>query len=70
MGKDFIHRFDQSVAALLAHPFRFRKIYKETRRAPLDRFPYGLIYRVQEDVITVVACMHARRHQSYWQSRV
>jgi hypothetical protein len=62
LGPDFLHSVDQCVSAITENPFRFRKVHGETRRAPLGRFSYGLIYKVVEDEIVLLACMHSRRH--------
>ena len=35
--------------------------YRQTRRVNLRRFPYSLFYRIIDDQIIVVACMHGRR---------
>jgi plasmid stabilization system protein ParE len=35
----------------------------------LRRFPYSLFYRIIDDQVIVVACMHGRRHPRRWQSR-
>ena len=36
----------------------------------VHRFPYGVIYRIQGQVIQVIAVMHLRRHPDYWKGRV
>lgn len=69
LGKDFLRQVEECVSAIAENPFRFRRAHKETRRARIDRFPYGLLYRVTEDEIVVVACMHSRRHPRRWQGR-
>ena len=35
----------------------------------LRRYPYSVIYRVDEGNVLVVAVAHARRSASYWQGR-
>jgi len=35
----------------------------------LKRYPYRLIYRVEEDVIAIVAVGHGRRRPRYWEDR-
>jgi plasmid stabilization system protein ParE len=35
----------------------------------LRRFPYSLFYRIIDDQVIVVACMHGRRHPRRWRSR-
>ncbi len=33
------------------------------------RFPYHIIYRVDDDLLTVIAVAHHRRRPRYWQGR-
>lgn len=42
----------------------------ETRRKLLQRFPYTLIYLVEDEQLYVVALMHQRREPGYWHTRV
>ena len=39
------------------------------RRFPLSGFPFALIYRVNGDVLQVVAFAHQRRRVGYWSRR-
>ena len=43
--------------------------YPSVRLWPLRGFPYTLVYRVQGDVITVMAVAHQSRGPGYWQGR-
>lgn len=36
----------------------------------LDRFPYGLFYKIEGDTIAVFACFHASRDPKVWQNRI
>jgi len=69
LGRAFLESVDECVSAITENPFRFRKVHGETRRAPVGRFSYGLIYNVVEDEIVLLACMHSRRHPRRWQDR-
>ena len=40
-----------------------------TRRLPLRRFPYAIVYREREAEIQVVAFAHDSREPGYWRSR-
>jgi hypothetical protein len=40
-----------------------------TRRVPLNRFPYTVVYRETEIEIQIVAFAHNRRKPGYWSSR-
>jgi hypothetical protein len=53
-----------------AHPTGWHPLSSHTRRCRLRRFPYGVIYNIDQDVILVVAVTHLHRRPAYWQGRV
>ena len=40
------------------------------RRFPMRRFPFALIYRIDADVLRVIALSHRRQRPGYWRGRV
>jgi plasmid stabilization system protein ParE len=44
-------------------------IERGTRRLPLNRFPYTVVYRETEIEIQIVAFAHNSRKPGYWSSR-
>jgi len=42
-----------------------------TRRVPLQRFPFKVVYRWEpgDDVVRVVAIAHGKRRDGYWRAR-
>jgi toxin ParE1/3/4 len=40
------------------------------RRCRTHRFPYGLIYQLQNDRIVIFAVAHLRRRPGYWRDRL
>ena len=40
-----------------------------TRKLSLDRFPYTLVYRIDGDIVRVLAFMHQSRRPDYWRHR-
>lgn len=69
LGQDFLRKVDQTISTVADNPLRFRTILRETRRAPLQRFPYGILYRIRNEKILIVAYMHVRRDPRRWQTR-
>jgi len=69
LGAAFRRALDIAVAAVENHAEAYAVIHRSTRRVLLSRFPYGLYYRVLEQNIVVVACMHGKRHPRTWRSR-
>lgn len=39
------------------------------RRWPLQRFPYYVIYRIDEGAVLILAVAHERRRPAYWSGR-
>jgi toxin ParE1/3/4 len=59
------------VAVILRDPYIRPEIEPGVRRYLIDRFPFGLIYRMlSADVVEIIAVMHLHRHQSYWRGRL
>ena len=70
LGEEFLEAVRQTLLRVETQPEQYPVIRRKIRRALLQRFPYGLYYRVYEDHIVIVACMHGRRSPRRWQSRL
>jgi plasmid stabilization system protein ParE len=74
LGHDFRAELKLAFDQIRNNPRRFalmeyRSLEGEVRRAILDRFPYLVVFEVFENEILVLAVSHAKRDQSYWESR-
>jgi len=69
LGEEFLEATGLVIESVMANPELFPIIHRQTRRVLLRRFPYGLYYRIVDDQIVIVACMHGRRDPRRWQSR-
>lgn len=69
LGVEFRAAIQRTLTTIAANPRFYPIVHRDTRRALLRRFPYGVYYREFSDVIAVVACVHSHRHPRYWQSR-
>ena len=70
LGTEFLRAVDVTLAEIARMPERFPLVYREARRAFLRRFPYAVYFVAAPDLISVVACMHARRDPRRWEERV
>ena len=61
LGSEFIRVVDKNLASIQKNPFAYPIIYNNVRRKLLPRFPYGLFYIIQENLIFVFACFHVKR---------
>lgn len=48
----------------------YPEVHRNTRRAVIRRFPFGVYFRIEDATVVVVAVMHASRHPLRWKSRV
>lgn len=65
LGKAFLNEVEAATEEILRHPLMWRRIKGRFRRYLIPRFPYALIYVIQEDIIYVAAVMHLKRRPGY-----
>jgi plasmid stabilization system protein ParE len=70
LGTEFLRAVDVTLAEIVRMPERYPFVRGDVRRAHLRRFPYGVYFVAAPDLISVVACMHARRDPRRWEERV
>ena len=61
LGSEFLRAVDASLAFIRRNPLAYHRVHKDMRRVLLRKFPYGLFYVVESDVMVVLACFHVRR---------
>jgi len=69
LGPAFRRALGIAVAAAENQPEAHPVIHRNTRRVLLRKFPYALYYRILEENIAVVACIHGKRHPRIWRAR-
>ena len=69
LGNDFLD-VQQAVDRLSDYPNSGEPIDSGLKRTLLHRFPFSLIYVVEQTGIVIVAVAHYGRAPGYWRSRV
>lgn len=70
LGLEFLDEIERTVQRILMQPEAWTKISACHRRCRSRRFPYGVIYSVESEVVVIAAVMDLRRHPDFWKSRV
>jgi plasmid stabilization system protein ParE len=70
LGHEFILAFEQTLEEIRLFPGLGTKIEENCRRRRFKRFPYGVVFRVHEGDIYVLAVMHLHRRPGYWKDRL
>src|SRR6187431_3362817 len=68
-GAAFLAAFESAIDSIAEAPLRYPTYVAETRRCRLRRFPIGVVFRVTNDEIQVIAVAHERRRPAYWVDR-
>jgi plasmid stabilization system protein ParE len=70
LGEEFLKELAISFFRIREHPFSCSIDFDEYRRCLMARFPYGVVYRIEDERVLVFAVGHLRRRPGYWKERV
>lgn len=70
LGLEFLLVFDAAVERLRRLPEGHELVARRTRKALLRRFPYLVLYAVEEEQVVITAVFHGRRDPRRWSDRV
>ena len=69
LAQAFINAIEDVVYRIKESPTRYVFIDNEIRRCMVRRFPYGILYTIEQDYILILAVMHCSREPGYWKNR-
>ncbi len=70
LGIDFLNELEVSYQAIKEMPNTWPNFQNGFKRFLLSKFPYSVIYQINEQIIYIVAVMNNSRKPGYWQERV
>jgi plasmid stabilization system protein ParE len=62
LGQEFVVALEENYEKIIANPFLYQIGYKNFRIAVMQRFPYKIVYRIDEDTVVVFAVFHTSRN--------
>jgi plasmid stabilization system protein ParE len=69
LGADFAAEIHAAIQRAATMPQAWPRIDGDIRRVLTNRFPYGVLYAINDASIFILAVMHLRRHPDYWRTR-
>jgi plasmid stabilization system protein ParE len=69
LGHQFLDEVLAVITSIAETPLRYPVVHRNTRRALIRRFPFGAYYRVDNNIIVVIAVMHGSRDPRRWKTR-
>ena len=66
LGEEFIRSIELQLKHLEQTPLLYAEVIPKVRRALLPRFPYGIFFALQDNVIFILAVIHDARNPKLW----
>lgn len=66
LGVEFLKEFDAALARILDNPSQYQIVDDDIRRAPLHRFPYGIMHAASDEEILILTSFHGNRDPRRW----
>ena len=70
LGDNFLSILESAIRDLCEQPEAWPDIGYGVRKRQLRRFPYSVLYQIDDDEIVIIAVMHQRRRPHYWVERL
>ena len=70
LGFEFIEAVRAAIRRILAHPLAWAPLDHEFRRCRTSRFPFGLIYSIENGNVLIVSVMHLHRNPNAWRQNL
>jgi toxin ParE1/3/4 len=67
LGRRFREVIDALTGRMSANSLHFPVVFKNVRSAIRRRFPYSLLFVIEDGTLLVITCFHASRDSSRWQ---
>jgi plasmid stabilization system protein ParE len=69
LGQEFLDEFVAMSDRLSESPLVYPTVHRKTCRALLNRFPFGVFFRMAGTDVVIVAVMHGSRSPHRWRGR-
>ena len=62
LGEEFLHAVLKESDHIRVYPFAYPKKYKDIRELVMKKFPYLILYRIEEDLVYVHAIFNSHQN--------
>jgi len=69
VAQAFINVIEDAVYRIKESPTRWAKFDEDVRRCLTRKFPYSVLYTIEQDYILILAVTHCSREPGYWKNR-
>jgi plasmid stabilization system protein ParE len=69
LGAELLRCVDACVERIIRQPESYPIVHRGTRMGIVRRFPYLVLYRISDEVISIIAVFHTKRDPKIWKAR-
>ena len=70
LGEKFVTEVERCLNIITTNPLAYPVTKQNVRKAVIIKFPFSILYRVDGNVIYILAVMHQKRNPKYWAERI
>ena len=70
LGREFLDEVDATIQRIVQDPRAWTILDGQIRRCRLRRFPYGIVYTLEEELILIISVMHLHQHPTSWRNNL
>ena len=70
LGFEFLDRVNLVLRKIEENPRRYSGTYRNVRLALVGKFPYKVLYLIENENTEVIGVVHVKRSPEFWQRRV
>lgn len=70
LGEKFVTEVERCLNIMTTNPLAYPVTKQNVRKAVIIKFPFSILYRVDGNVIYILAVMHQNREPLYWAERI
>jgi len=69
LAQAFIDAVEDAIYRIRQAPERYQVIDEDVRRCLTRKFPYGVLYTIEQNEILILAVMNCSQEPGYWKNR-
>jgi hypothetical protein len=69
LGLEFAEEVHSAIDRICSFPKAWPSISLNARRCIINRFPFGVLYRIDKEEVLILAVMELHRKPGYWKKR-
>ncbi len=70
LGISLLYEVEMAFTKISENPFTWGVFHKNFHRYLVHRFPFAVIYIIENEQLFIIAIAHTRRKPFYWKSRL